>query len=515
MRAPLQIALAMFLAGIFDASASVLYVSVSSINPVPPYTNWDSAATNIQDAVNLAQTGDTVLVTNGIYATGGLGWFGSRTNRVTLTQAVTLQSVNGPAVTFIVGSKVGAGLSLTNAVRCVAIGGGAVLSGFTLTNGEAGNGNYPSGGGVIPANGISPAGTVTNCVLVGNLATNSVGGGAYRVTLIDCQITGNSAGSGGGACSCTLINCTVVSNTAASGGGIFGGSVYGPCLLTNCILTGNSATNGGGAYGGSLNNCLITSNSAASRGGGTYSATLSSCTVVANSSSQQGGGVDESQTLLNSVIYYNSAPFGTNINGGGAFTNCCTTPLPGYGANNLTNAPLFLNLNGGDFHLQSNSPCINAGDNAYVATSTDLDGNPRIKGGTVDMGAYELQNPSSVISYAWLQSYGLPTDGSADFIDSDGNGMNNRQKWIAGLNPTNAASVLKMLAATNSVSGQTITWLSVNNRAYSLQRSTNLLVQPAFSTIQTNIQGQAGTTTFIDTNADGTGPYFYRVQVQQ
>ena len=78
-----------------------------------------------------------------------------------------------------------------------------------------------------------------------------------------------------------------------------------------------------------------------------------------------------------------------------------------------------------DFHLQTNSPCINAGANTYVDTDTDLDGNPRIAGGTVDVGAYEFEKPLSVISYAWLQSYTLPTDGTADAIDSDSDGMNN------------------------------------------------------------------------------------------
>jgi hypothetical protein len=513
-------------------------------NPISPYADWTTAATNIQDAVDASTNGDLILVTNGIYATGGRKWYDSGTNRVTLTNAVTLQSVNGPAVTQIVGGWVaGTGSILTNAVRCVAMGNNAVLSGFTLTNGEAGWGNYPNGGGMSQVLSISAAGTVTNCVLINNLSTNGIGGGAYRVRLVDCQIIGNYAIDGGGACACTLINCTVVSNNASSGGGVYGSTTYGASVLSNCTLVGNFATgSGGGAYNSTLNNSLITSNRASLSGGGAYSSvlnncilkfnyarnygggavgsTLINCTVVNNATplmapGQTGGGGVAGCSLTNCILNYNSGGGGSNFLGS-TMSYCSTTPLPTNGVGNITNEPAFVDLANGDFHLQSNSPCINAGNNSYVTNSTDFDGNPRIVGGTVDMGAYEFQSPSSVLSYAWAQQYGLPTDGTADYADTDGDGMNNWQEWKTGTNPTNASSVLRMssLAATNSLPGLVVTWQSVSGINYFLQSSTDLGAQPAFSTIQSNIVGQAGTTSYTDTTATNGGSYFYRVGVQ-
>src|SRR6185369_4476959 len=90
------------------------------------------------------------------------------------------------------------------------------------------------------------------------------------------------------------------------------------------------------------------------------------------------------------------------------------------GTGNITAEPGFMDYAGGNFRLQSNSPCINSGRNSLVVGTTDFDGLPRIAGGTVDIGAYEFQNPATLVSIAWLQKYGLAADGSADFTDADG-----------------------------------------------------------------------------------------------
>ena len=88
------------------------YVNVNNTAPAWPYTDWSTAATNIQDAVDAAVAGDLVLVTNGVYQTGGsvvsginnIVWAGDSSNRVAVTKEITLRSVNGPAQTIIRGS---------------------------------------------------------------------------------------------------------------------------------------------------------------------------------------------------------------------------------------------------------------------------------------------------------------------------------------------------------------------------------------------------------------------------
>jgi hypothetical protein len=295
-------------------------------------------------------------------------------------------------------------------------------------------------------------------------------------------------------------------------------------LVSNCLLTGNAVFGrdgwdvyGGGAYGGTLNNCVLKGNwayasdcpyqcIAYSAGGGAYGATLNNCTLTGNSVQHSPTGPGLTGWAIGGGAFActlnNCIAFG-NYNDGGFPPTC----------EDCEEDPLFVDLAGGNLRLQSNSPCINAGNNAFAPPGSDLDGNRRIVGGTVDLGAYEFQSPTSVISYAWLRQYNLLTDGSADFADPDGDGLNNWQEWRCGTDPTNALSALRLLSPVAEGTTVTVTWQSVAGVTYFLEGSTTLERLPAFIMVAKDILGQPNTTTYTDTHRFGAGPWFYRVGV--
>jgi hypothetical protein len=405
-------------------------------------------------ATNIQDAVDAVAVPGSlVLVTNGIygsGGRGTAQAQVVVDKLLTLRSVNGAAVTTIDGG---------NSNRCVYLADGTSLSGFTLANGFV---FYGTGGGLYceATNAI-----VSNCVLAGNsvgglglgpiggLGGGVAGGGAYRGTLNNCVLSGNHAYPVQLLCGLPPHPCW----SAASGGGAY------ESTLNNCTLTDNSPSEGEGYFGGAfacvLNNCI--------------------------SFSKYAGSTCED----------------------------CKAPGHFVSGNNWAGDPLFVDPASGNLRLQSNSPCINAGLNAFAPPGPDLDGNPRIMGGTVDLGAYEFQSPTSLISYAWLQQYNLATDGSADFADSDGDGLNNWQEWRCGTDPTNALSALRLLAPVADGTNVTVTWQSVAGVNYFLERSTNLVANGAFRSVATNILGQPGTTSYTETNTAGNGPWFYRVGV--
>ena len=202
----------------------------------------------------------------------------------------------------------------------------ATISGFTITGGA----RREDGGGIL----IDHGGTVENCIVRNNATTPSTGGGGLY-----CK--------GGGA------------------------------VIRNCVIYGNSTT---GKYGGG--GVLLYD-------GGNV---VENCTVVSNFSSGTGGGLSSawgSDTIRNCILYGNSAQSQTDFTSNGPddqLLNCCVTPKPTQGANNISGNPQLT----GYFSLNATSPCIDAGTNmGWMATVTDIEGHPRIFNTHVDIGASE------------------------------------------------------------------------------------------------------------------------------
>ncbi|MCP3928517.1 MAG: T9SS type A sorting domain-containing protein [Bacteroidetes bacterium] len=260
-----------------------------------------------------------------------------------------------------------------------------------------------------------------NCEFVGNFS-NSDGGGFYNL------------GYEGGKSNPFFSNCRFLNNHSTfAGAGLFNNGITGESspVLINCIFKENEAdTYGGGIYNQgksgisspSLVNCLFFKNKGSSAGGmynlgalgGESSPTVTNCTFVGNIANV-GGGIysnasdpsgTSSPVITNCIFYDNQAGFGKtfrNILGTPQLsfslvdTTDCTSLHSGTGPGVscgegmiFAQDPAFMNLGTQDFHLQSNSPAINAGQNEAIDINVDMDSLPRIFHEIVDMGIFEF-----------------------------------------------------------------------------------------------------------------------------
>jgi T5SS/PEP-CTERM-associated repeat protein len=230
------------------------YVSLDG-SDTSPYTNWVTAATHVQDAINAAADGDTVTVAAGTYTLD---------SEISITNAITLKSSDGAAATILDGNAQTRVLYLANE--------GILVDGFTITNGyctEKGGGAYCYDGG-----------TLAHCIISGN-KTEIFGGGCYYGTQTNCIITGNtSVQSGGGSFKSTQINCLIADNQALIGGGCYRGT------QVNCTIAGNTTeSTGGGCYAGVQTNCIVyfNTNEAGGVDNGYDSSMTTCCTTPAAS----------------------------------------------------------------------------------------------------------------------------------------------------------------------------------------------------------------------------------------
>jgi len=189
----LPLAIALLALPALNAAADTHYVDLNSPSPTPPYPNWPTAATNLQDAVDAAEAGDTVLVTNGVYATGGRELHQGLTNRVLVNKSVKVVSVNGSDHTSILGYQLPGITNGNGAIRCVYLTNGAALAGFTLSNGAT-IVNLVGGPGIVGGAAYCESKSIilSNCVIRGNAGNSHA---IYRGTLINCLLADNSCGA--------------------------------------------------------------------------------------------------------------------------------------------------------------------------------------------------------------------------------------------------------------------------------------------------------------------------------
>jgi parallel beta-helix repeat protein len=192
---------------------------------------------------------------------------------------------------------------------------------------------------------------------------------------------------------------------------------WGNSIIMDCMLSYNQATLDGGGIccrSGSdpkVNNCNFIDNSASS-GGGIFCDDQTEALILNNIiSSNTGTGiyVIYSSPVIKFNDLYNNNP--TDY-GGWAW--------PGEG--DISDDPYF--IESGNYHLQPDSPCINAGDPAFVPETgeTDIGGDSRVRLGRVDIGADEAgSHPADVnedgivdlidfnlLATAWLSTPALP-----------------------------------------------------------------------------------------------------------
>lgn len=233
----------------------------------------------IQQALDQALDGDTVLVAPGTYSGPG------NVNILFTQKEVSLISESGPETTVIdcnnafvfgVWFKTGRhvtcqlrGLTIRHSARAgifCQVASSPIIENCILENNAQGmecldsytapllrnciirnNISHYQGAGIKANHQATPI--LEGCVISGNISSSS-GGGVYsghrfsHITLRNCLLYGNEAQGGAiyvpGPNPLTLINCTVVNNRTQSGGGIFArGSDENPIVIRNCIIRDN------------------------------------------------------------------------------------------------------------------------------------------------------------------------------------------------------------------------------------------------------------------------------------
>lgn len=222
---------------------------------------------------------------------------------------------------------------------------------------------------------------LSNCLVVGNVASNSVGGGIFQGSAINSSVISNR---GSGASTASLTNCIVSGNVAIANGNPGGISAS---LAVGCTIENNVGNNSaGGAAGSTLDSCVVVSNTPWA----VVDSIVRNCTVIGHTSAVPAIIMSTTSKIVANTLLWNNASnlVMTNAIGGGPWSNVA--------ANALGVDPLFLT---GTYVPQATN-IVDSGIGTYAVTANDWRGLPRTSGAAVDIGAVEFTQTNDVAGVA-------------------------------------------------------------------------------------------------------------------
>jgi hypothetical protein len=409
--------------------------------------SWLSPKRTVTSALAAASSDDEVWVAAGRYREritmkNGAALYGgfagvetAREQRSWLTNRSVLDGTNGGVVvtineagpdTRVDGMLITGGLAIHGGgVKMT--GSGAILANNTLTA------NITDGAGA----GLSIWGflvissteayfpIVTNNIIVENQSINDEGdGGGLAIIgsspfIVGNVIARNTATRNGGGIACwrhsfpLIANNVIEANSASydettasvGGGGIFASAtdldgrpiqfaISSPFIVNN-VVAANGARSGGGiaVVDSRLGAARIKNNTVVGNSGSGIFWANTSPTNDNNLVAFNTWGFERSASFTNEAVLRFNNVFGNTVLG--AKTDYHNTPDLTGTDGNISAEPMLANYRIGDFHLQPSSPCVGAGSTALAVTDLpDIDGQSRVLGPAVDIGADESDNTS-------------------------------------------------------------------------------------------------------------------------